>query len=264
MVLELLIYIFFTGLLDDVYNIYIALVFVYFPVATFRPTFRTWTRVVRLVSSCSLWTGSPSSRSPNARTRYWRYEPIEHLQLMYKHDVFTIQEDWIEFLKNTITHSNEHVKLYLWSLTFGLFVKFDLWFICKLWTLTFFLDKNVYFSWLTTLLKMLFQFQRLNKYNGLRAISDSIANSSYGIRQCGISDLRHFLYKSRSTAQFTSPEIEAPYLKPEEQERLFGLYLYLHHRIHMTDRPLKILYHVGQHETLLGWASVLFVDLLID
>lgn len=97
--------------------------------------------------------------------------------------------------------------------------------------------------------------ERLNKYNGLRAISDSIANSSYGIRQCGISDLRHFLYKSRSTAQFTSPEIEAPYLKPEEQERLFGLYLYLHHRIHMTDRPLKILYHVGQHETLLGWLT---------
>lgn len=124
--------------------------------------------------------------------------------------------------------------------------------------------KIVYFSWLTTLLKTHLQFQRLNKYNGLRAISDSIANSSYGIRQCGISDLRHFLYKSRSTAQFTSPEIEAPYLKPEEQERLFGLYLYLHHRIHMTDRPLKILYHVGQHETLLGWASAVFVDLLID
>lgn len=95
MVLEFFIYwyIFFTGLLDDVYNIYIALVFVYFPAATFRPTFRTWTRVVRLVSSCSLWTGSPSSRYLNARTRYWRYEPIEHLQLMYKHDVFTIQED---------------------------------------------------------------------------------------------------------------------------------------------------------------------------
>ncbi|XP_048739564.1 vacuolar fusion protein MON1 homolog A-like isoform X2 [Ostrea edulis] len=97
--------------------------------------------------------------------------------------------------------------------------------------------------------------ERLNRYNGLKAISDSVANTSYSIRQCGISDLRHFLYKSRSTAQFTSPEIEAPYLKPEEQERLFGLYLYLHHRIHMTDRPLKILYHVGQHETLLGWLT---------
>ena len=105
-------------------------------------------------------------------------------------------------------------------------------------------------------------FQKLQKYNGLKAISDSVAKSSYSIRQCGISDLRHFLYKSRSTAQFTSPEVEAPYLRAEEQERLFGLYLYLHHRIHMTDRPLKILYYVGQHETLLGWASRLVVLLI--
>ncbi|KAJ8302197.1 hypothetical protein KUTeg_021184 [Tegillarca granosa] len=96
---------------------------------------------------------------------------------------------------------------------------------------------------------------RLLKYNGLKAISDSLTRTSYSIQQCGISDLRHFLYKSRSTAQYTSPELEAPYLSQEEQERLFGLYHYLHHRIHTTARPLKILYSVGPHETLLGWIT---------
>lgn len=35
--------------------------------------------------------------------------------------------------------------------------------------------------------------------------------------------------------------------------RLFGLYLYLHHRIHSAARPLKILCHVGTREMLLGW-----------
>jgi hypothetical protein len=62
---------------------------------------------------------------------------------------------------------------------------------------------------------------------------------------------RSLIYISctRSMAQYTSPELEAPYLSNEEQERLFGLYLYLHNRIHTSVRPLKILYHVGKHET---------------
>ncbi|WAR25300.1 MON1A-like protein [Mya arenaria] len=97
--------------------------------------------------------------------------------------------------------------------------------------------------------------ERLIKYNGLKAISDSLRKDSYNISKCGISDLRHFLYKNKSTAQYTSPELEAPYLSPGEQERLFGLYHYLHNRIHSSARPLKILYHVGQYEALLGWVT---------
>ena len=36
----------------------------------------------------------------------------------------------------------------------------------------------------------------------------------------GIPNLLHFVYKSRSTSQYTSPELEAPYNNPEEEERL--------------------------------------------
>ncbi|XP_076448085.1 protein SAND-like isoform X2 [Babylonia areolata] len=96
---------------------------------------------------------------------------------------------------------------------------------------------------------------RLVRYNALQAINSSIRRHSYSTQQCGIPDLRHFLYKARSTAQYTSPELEAPYGSQEEQERLFGMYHYLHHRIHTSGRPLKILFHVGQYETLLGWVT---------
>jgi hypothetical protein len=41
--------------------------------------------------------------------------------------------------------------------------------------------------------------------------------------------------------------------------RLMGLYQYLHHRIHSPARPLKILFHVGMKETVLGWVSHLHV-----
>jgi hypothetical protein len=62
-------------------------------------------------------------------------------------------------------------------------------------------------------------------------------------------------FQSTSTSTVYLIELEAPYLSNEEQERLFGLYLYLHNRIHTSVRPLKILYHVGKHETLLGWVD---------
>lgn len=50
-----------------------------------------------------------------------------------------------------------------------------------------------------------------------------------------------------------SPELEGPYCSEEEQHRLFDLYHYLHSRIHSTSRPLRLIYHVAEKETLLAW-----------
>lgn len=35
--------------------------------------------------------------------------------------------------------------------------------------------------------------------------------------------------------------------------RLLDLYRYMHSRIHSTSRPLKLIYHVAERETLLAW-----------
>uniref|UniRef100_A0A8C1SCY4 Vacuolar fusion protein MON1 homolog n=1 Tax=Cyprinus carpio TaxID=7962 RepID=A0A8C1SCY4_CYPCA len=95
---------------------------------------------------------------------------------------------------------------------------------------------------------------------------NSIAKAhSYSVSQVGVSDLRHFMYKPfdvpdnhRQLTQFTSPEMEAPYSSEEERMRLLDLYRDLHGRIHSTSRPLKLIYHVAERETLLAWVTSKF------
>ncbi|KAJ8265065.1 hypothetical protein COCON_G00141640 [Conger conger] len=100
---------------------------------------------------------------------------------------------------------------------------------------------------------------------GMRAQNalSSIAKAhSYSASQVGVPDLRHFMYKPfdvpdnhRQLTQFTSPEMEAPYSSEEERSRLLDLYRYMHSRIHSSSRPLKLIYHVAERETLLAWVT---------
>ncbi|EDO39191.1 predicted protein, partial [Nematostella vectensis] len=113
-------------------------------------------------------------------------------------------------------------------------------------------DRSAFFELAGAKQKIL---ERFDRYKCLEAINEAVATRSYSTEQVGIPELYHFVYKSKSTAQYTSPELEAPYIDPLEQERLFGLYLYLHQRIHSSSRPLKILCHVGMQEMLLGWVT---------
>ncbi|KAL0978703.1 hypothetical protein UPYG_G00174110 [Umbra pygmaea] len=87
----------------------------------------------------------------------------------------------------------------------------------------------------------------------------------YSVSQVGVSDLRHFMYKPfdipdhhKQLTQFTSPEMEAPYSTDEERMRLLDLYRYMHSRIHSTSRPLKLIYHVAEKETMLAWITSKF------
>lgn len=97
--------------------------------------------------------------------------------------------------------------------------------------------------------------QSLSSNGCLNEISKAVHHTGYRIENIDVPDLRHFLYKAKSIAQFTSPILDAPYNLPGEEVRLFRRYQFVHHRIHSHTRPLKIYWHSGQRETLLGWVT---------
>ncbi|XP_012497030.1 PREDICTED: vacuolar fusion protein MON1 homolog B isoform X2 [Propithecus coquereli] len=107
----------------------------------------------------------------------------------------------------------------------------------------------------------------------MRALGEAVSFSNapsantpaYSVQAVGAPGLRHFLYKPldipdhhRQLPQFTSPELEAPYSREEERQRLSDLYHRLHARLHSTSRPLRLIYHVAEKETLLAWVTSKF------
>ncbi|XP_062923765.1 vacuolar fusion protein MON1 homolog A [Mobula hypostoma] len=97
--------------------------------------------------------------------------------------------------------------------------------------------------------------ERLKKRNTFQLLLEELRTPSYSISQVGIPDLRHFIYKSRSSGLFTSPAVEAPYTSVQQHERLLELYQYLYSRIHNSARPLKYIYYAGERENLLAWVT---------
>ncbi|KFW02082.1 Vacuolar fusion protein MON1 A [Eurypyga helias] len=105
--------------------------------------------------------------------------------------------------------------------------------------------------------------ERLRRRGVHHALQEALRTPFYSVAQVGIPDLRHFIYKSKSSGLFTSPEIEAPYVREEEKERLLGLYQSalhqsLHSRAHNSSRPLKNIYFTGPRENLLAWVTSAF------
>jgi len=92
----------------------------------------------------------------------------------------------------------------------------------------------------------------------LKDLKAAVAMQDFSVKDINIPSLRHFLYKSKSTVQFTAPILEPPYNTLEQQKRLLRLYQYIHHRTHLRTRPLKIHYATGQSEVVLGWLAAGF------
>lgn len=97
--------------------------------------------------------------------------------------------------------------------------------------------------------------EKLRRSNCLEAINESINNKGINLRTIGLPEIRHFLYRCKSSAQLVCSEITAPYNTPEMFERLENTYFELHDRIHNVSRPLKLIYEAREMEILLVWVS---------
>ena len=70
--------------------------------------------------------------------------------------------------------------------------------------------------------------------------------------------MRHFLYKSRTSAQFTSPTYSPVYRLPENRARLDAVYLAIQNRFLSASQPLKLCHLASCHEVTLGWLTQSF------
>ncbi|KAG0049115.1 Vacuolar fusion protein mon1b [Gryganskiella cystojenkinii] len=95
----------------------------------------------------------------------------------------------------------------------------------------------------------------------LKSLEDCAAAGTRGgfnASDTSIPGLRHFLYKSRTHVQFTMPELTEPYTSLSAKKRLLRQYKHMNERMHRKSRPLKLLFHSGEHETMLGWVTSAF------
>ncbi|KAI8086666.1 vacuolar fusion protein MON1 [Halteromyces radiatus] len=79
------------------------------------------------------------------------------------------------------------------------------------------------------------------------------SNRLYTVDDIGIPKLLHFMYKSKTHIQFTSPGCSGIYTKDTNRKRLYRLYEYVFDRMHSRSRPLKLYYHHSDEEVILGW-----------
>jgi len=99
----------------------------------------------------------------------------------------------------------------------------------------------------------------LEKLGATKAIAESAKKCEYSAGDIGCPEIRHFLYKSKTTAQFTSCKMGQPYTDDEgAQRRLQSLYLYAQSKTHASGRNVKFLFYTGSYETVAAWATHAF------
>ncbi|KAF9983034.1 Vacuolar fusion protein mon1b [Mortierella antarctica] len=92
----------------------------------------------------------------------------------------------------------------------------------------------------------------------LETYAEAGSRGGFSVGDTGIPGLRHFLYKSRTHVQFTMPELTDPYTSLSAKKRLLRLYHSMNERMHRKARPLQLLFHGGEQETMLGWVTARF------
>jgi len=116
-------------------------------------------------------------------------------------------------------------------------------------------DRNAFFSLSGARAKIV---ERLERHGAITAITSAVGTSNYTTDSIDLGEVRHFLYKSRTSAQFTSPLHSPCYKTAEDRRRLDSLYLSMQNRFHSVSLPLKLGHYSTHNETVLGWLTQAF------
>lgn len=116
-------------------------------------------------------------------------------------------------------------------------------------------DRNAFFSLSAAKAKVV---ERMERHGSIQAIVTALSNSAYTTGSLELGEMRHFVYKSRTAAQFTAPQFSPCYSSPGDQRRLYRLYLSLQNRLGAHSRPLKLTHLATSNETVLGWLTQAF------
>nr|CAG4639913.1 EOG090X03TW [Daphnia pulex] len=121
---------------------------------------------------------------------------------------------------------------------------------CQACLLFFTTDRDSFFS-LSDAKKNI--VDRLRRHNNiLESITLALHSICPILSQVGCSDIRHFVYKSRLSAQYTYSNNGPPYQHEQGQLYLMDLYRHVHGRMHSPSRPLKMMCHTAEKEILFG------------
>lgn len=116
-------------------------------------------------------------------------------------------------------------------------------------------DRNAFFSLSSARAKIV---ERLDRHGTIANITTAVETASYTTDSIDLGEMRHFLYKSRTSAQFTSPQYSPCYQGEDDRRRLDSLYLSMQNRFHSVSLPLKLGHYSTHNETVLGWLTQAF------
>jgi hypothetical protein len=91
----------------------------------------------------------------------------------------------------------------------------------------------------------------------MEQLKSSVAENHYCIADVGIPGLRHFVFKSKATLQYSSPDLAEPFANQDDFEILFKGYQFIHRRL-SSKTSAMIHYHGSQTLTTFGWNSNAF------
>ncbi|KAF9586184.1 Vacuolar fusion protein mon1b [Lunasporangiospora selenospora] len=119
-------------------------------------------------------------------------------------------------------------------------------------------DKDSFFEMSSVKQKVVDELESTGILASLEGYAAAGTRGGFAVGDTGIPGLRHFLYKSSTNVQYTMPELTDPYANSHSRKRLMRQYQHMHERMHKKTRPLKLLFHAGDQEIMLGWITTSF------